>query len=330
MPSSSLLVSVVAALGGIAPIQALRAQAHTADAEVSPMIFRAFPEADAFRQIPRDVDLAARLAIEGRLPFKVHFNELGAHTLFVAFRGVRPVGLIYRRSEESEWGLTDVAWAMTLDLRVHGFWFLSGRSPHMGQIEQSRFASLLAGSDCDRVLELVRDEARAIEAAPDGAEELARIVLRSAAKAMIVTDTVWREQVELVFDTAAGYDAFPSAARFPRHTGEFELSIGDERQTIAVRVVQARTSVNTLLGSVIRTEAKHGSQTIVLTWVVDPELRVLRVTSPHGSENASLRHARHEMAGHRLSTPPTQANQLAQLALGLDAVLVRLKSRGRP
>src|SRR5678816_47948 len=60
--------AVALLLAGQAPAQK-ESDASNHDA----MVFHAFPEATSYRLIVRDVDQAARTAIERELPFKVHF-----------------------------------------------------------------------------------------------------------------------------------------------------------------------------------------------------------------------------------------------------------------
>lgn len=124
-------------------------------AKLELIVFRAFPEADAYSGIKRDFTQSQRLAIEQQLPFKVHFNDLGKHDLLVTFRGRRPVGLVYCRSEEAEWGLTELAWHMTLGQRVVGFKFLRGRNRHIKSLELSSLATDLGGAGFPQVAKLL-------------------------------------------------------------------------------------------------------------------------------------------------------------------------------
>ena len=288
------------------------------------MVFHAFPEADSFRRIVHDVDQHARTEVERQLPFKLHFNELGPHTLFVAFRGSKPVGLVYVRSEEAEWGLAELAWALTLDQRVQGFQFQRARSHQLRELERSPFAKSLVGRDFVRVLELLQDDKRDPALVPAGAEALAKTVLRSCAKAVLVTDTVWSDEIARLQDTAMGYDAFPEAERFQRRVGQFDLGIGDTHQSVAVNVIHAFDRTNCRLGSAIRTAAKVNGEPTVLCWVVDRNLRIQRVMPPQSWDNGRLRATCLELGGHLLSSPPLGDNPLAPLAQGLGALVPQL------
>lgn len=297
-------------------------------APVEAALFRAFPEADAYSCIRRDVDQAARLAIEQRLPFKVHFNELGEHELLVAFRGRRPVGLLYLRTEEAEWGLVDIAWHLTLDLRVLGFEYMRGRGRHQSTLEDSPLAEDLVGARFADVTALLAKRADAGRAQRrEGAEALAVTTLRSAAKTLAVVEVVWAPEIEKLHDQATGYDLFPAAARFTRRAGSFELDDGDERQRVGVKVIYAYDMGDTLLGCVIWTESAQGGEALSIRWVVDRELRVIRATPAAELRNVVLRTACNSLEGQLLASPTGADERLVPLARGIGTVVQRLAAR---
>ena len=307
-------------LAGGLPSQA-RGEVLAADA----MIFRAFPEADSYRRIVRDVDQQARTAIERDLPFKVHFDELGPHTLFVAFRGRQPVGLLYLRSEEAEWGLTEIAWAVTLDMRVLGFQFLRGRGRHLRGLEGSAFARQLVGCDQPHLVDLLTRQTKADPAiVPMGAEELAKTVLRSGIKALLVTDTVWRDEVAKLQDLAMGFDAFPAAERLHRTVLTFDLDGGDSLKSVIANVVRATGKGDSQLGAVVRTETKIGGDNVALRWVVDDHLRIVRIVPVRSWASDALRLACRELEGHLLVAPPEGGNTLRPVALSLGEVMAHV------
>jgi hypothetical protein len=309
---------------------ALPAQSDRQPRAVEAAIFSAFPEADAYRCIRRDVDQDARRRIEQVLPFTVHFNEIGEHCLMVALRGRRPVGLVYLRTEEGEWGLTDIAWHVALDLRVLSFQFVSGRSLHMQQLEASRFARDIAGLDLQQlrgriVARAADDEGRQKQ----GLEALTTVTLRSAAKTLAVIDTVWSHEIEKLHDTATGYDLFPAAARFTRRTGSFELDDDGHLQTVGVKVVYAYDLAGILLGSVIWARAELNDEPFTLRCVTDRELRVMRAAPGERSPSVLLRTACQGLEGHHLTALQDHANPLEPLALGLGTVVYDLVNRRR-
>lgn len=177
-------------------------------------VFDSFPAADAYQVIVRNVDTAARKSIEQRLPFRVHYDELGAHSLYVALRGRRPIGLLLVQYEESAFGLASIEWAITLDERVAGFRFQRARSRVREDFEASEFVRLLRGRTCAELEALLDDDG---VLRPDtrgvapGTEELAAAVVRSAVKAFAVLEIVWPADLARLADLGIGLQFFPQA-----------------------------------------------------------------------------------------------------------------------
>ena len=69
---------------------AVHAQAFCALRDPNRQIYRLFPKATSYRSIVRTVGKDARREVGARLPFNLHFNELGRHTLYVPMRGDEP------------------------------------------------------------------------------------------------------------------------------------------------------------------------------------------------------------------------------------------------
>lgn len=298
---------------------------------VEELVFRAFPEADAYSSIVRDVKQEAREAIERRMPFKLHFQELGQHTLLVAFRGRKPIGLVYLRSEESQWGLTEIAWSLSLDLRVLGFEVVRGRGPHFAALAGSAFPRLLAGRDFDGVVELVaKGEAGLAAVVPEAARPLAVTILRSSAKALVVTGTVWPEEVAKLHDQAIGYEVFPGASRFTRRTGAFSVEGATGDQRADVKAIHAYDAGGALLGSVLRTETGAGDARIVVRWVVDRAQVVVQARLLRPEQNRELRAACTQLEGSPLGAPRDLANPLAAIARGLGVVALNPVGKQAP
>ncbi|MFK7740408.1 MAG: hypothetical protein AB8H80_08790 [Planctomycetota bacterium] len=175
-------------------------------------LFRAFPEATAYRVIERDIDTASRRAIEARLPFQAHYNDFGKHSLYVALRSRRPVGMVLIRNETSAFGLTTVEWTLKFDLSIAAFRFQSGRHPHKAKLQGSEFVHSLYGKS-PRELQLLLNEHGQLKAPPpnmpEDALDLASVVVRSAVKSQAVLDVVWGNDVRSLHGFAIGLDSFP-------------------------------------------------------------------------------------------------------------------------
>lgn len=287
-------------------------------------VFAAFPEASSFRAIVRDVDQEAREFVEERLPFKVHFNELGPHAVYVAFRGRKPLGMLYLRTEEGEWGLTEIGWSLTLDLRVIDFGFQRGRSRHRSTLPDSPFARCLAGKDYADLEELLAElEAGSREGIPEGAAELAGTVVRSGMKTLLVIDAVWREELAKLQDLAMGFDAFPGAERFRRQVLRF-----DEKEAgalAAVHVMRAHGKGGAPLGLVARTEVRGDRGTATWRWLLTRENRILRVVADDG--DAQLGAKRSQLEGDDLFGVQAQGDPVTAAAAELAQVLAGFHRR---
>ncbi|MCA8949633.1 MAG: hypothetical protein KDE27_09035 [Planctomycetes bacterium] len=297
------------------------------------MVFSAFPEADTIRNIVRDIDRDTRRRIEQTLPFKIHFQELGEHKLHVAFRGNRPVGLMYVRTEQMEWGIAEIGWALSLECRVLGFAFANSRSDDTRELPRSAFAKTLIGCDYAALHALHESPAPAGEADTRNAGP-ARTVLRSAMKATLVVDLVWVDQVSKLADLAMLYDELPFATPGRRHVIRPEPRLGTEQHLLALHVIEARGEAGFPLGRVARTRITLGGsgtggaeREIELRWVIDPAGRILRVTPAASWPDEQLRLMCSALRGRPLVDPALPGNPLAAVAREISAELTQLAGR---
>ena len=154
-------------------------------------IYGLFPEADGYRSSVQTVGREAREAVAERLPFELHFNELGRHTLYVALKNGEPLGFVHARSEAGGWGITEFAWAIELDLSIRTVKIQRSRDPSLRRISASELLGMVGG----RSLESLRAEYSSTSAK---AKSPKRLLLASAMKTLVITETVW--PVELALD----------------------------------------------------------------------------------------------------------------------------------
>ena len=145
-----------------------------------------YPDATQHRSIVRPVDQKVREQISQRLPFTLHFNEIGKHTLYLVAKNKRPLGFVQARSELSGWGLIEVAWAINPDLTVGGLIFQRCRSPACSETVKSTMQTLLKGRSFNDILPLISDDGFSLSAEaktqlPEQ-QPLYLIILRSALK----------------------------------------------------------------------------------------------------------------------------------------------------
>lgn len=332
----SRLAIATAAAFVIAPAGAQQQPAQPAgetrpsNKKVERIVFGAFPEADAYSSISRDVKQKHRNQIEARLPFKVHFNEIGKHGLLVAFRGRRPVGVVYSRTEEAQWGLTTIAWHMTLDQRVIGFKFLRSRNRHIKTLERGQLAIDLGGANFEQVTQLLtKHETKDHVGRDESLTSIERTTLRSAAKAIAVIESVWAEQIESLRDQATGFDLFPTAVRFTRRSAEFEFDQEDAQQQINTKVLYAYDGDSMFLGCVAWTRGTKGLEQNAFRWTIDRNMRVLATQPMENPRNVELRKACSQMKGRSLEQPRNEAQPLSHLAVALGVQIVHLTKRGK-
>ncbi|MDH4023038.1 MAG: hypothetical protein OEW88_06770 [Gammaproteobacteria bacterium] len=169
------------------PYCALRDPAH--------QLFDMYPLANTYRSIVHTVDDNARASVSAALPFTLHARELGEHTLYVPLQKTHSLGIVHVRTEPGEWGLVEIAWALDLDLRVRDFRFQRCRGPGCDTLPAGAFLDLLRGRQLPEIRELLSDDGTALRNRLPGVsadeQALAVTVLRSAAKTIAVTGTVW-------------------------------------------------------------------------------------------------------------------------------------------
>lgn len=159
-----------------------------------------FPQLDHYRSIVRVVDETNRASILETLPFTIHENELGTHTLYTVFADDDElIGVIHVRTERSRWGLTEIAWALNSDLEIVGMHFQRSRDRHRGYIESEAFQKKIRGKNFDELRGLLSNDGDSINDAvlviPRDSHELALSVIRSALKTISATNTIWDDSL---------------------------------------------------------------------------------------------------------------------------------------
>ena len=183
----------VAALGivalGIAFPPSAQAVAYCALRDPVTTIYDLFPEANSYRSNVKTVGRGAREAVLTQLPFSLHFNELGRHTLYIAQRDGQPVGFVHARSELGEWGMTEFAWALSTDLKVLGVKVQRSRDPRMRQKVDNELAARVVGKD----LVALRKQFENLPSAQ--ADTQLATLLASAMKTLVITKAVWEDEL---------------------------------------------------------------------------------------------------------------------------------------
>jgi len=150
-------------------------------------IYELFPAANNYRSSVRTVGRGARAAVIDELPFNLHFNELGRHTLYIAFRDERVAGFVHSRSELGEWGITEYVWAIAPDGTIEDVRVQRSRDPFVGDMAQDKMSALVKGKSLQ---ELKQDYFKLM------GEPLETSVLASAMKTLVITNAVWGDELE--------------------------------------------------------------------------------------------------------------------------------------
>ena len=164
-------------------------------------------------------------------------------------------------------------------------------------LERSAFAQMLMGRDLEAVRALLTSEGELADGAgpiPDRAEQLALTVAHSSLKTMIVTRSVWDEQLQGLADLALAMDLFPDGQSTSRLVFDPQapspLNSADTRYVEALRAVVARDGRGRPLGTAVETTLSLGDHRLELRWsFVDSTLVSVSTVSPWPDESVGAR-----------------------------------------
>lgn len=162
-------------------------------------IYKLFPKAKTYRSITHKINQSTQKQVKKNIPFTLHNDELGQHTVYVALKNKKPLGLIHARSEVGLWGLVEVAWGFDFKMNVVGFMFQRCREPSCQLISSPSFQQFLKGKSNAELLALLNDDATGYPQAIENnkpAKELAKTVIRSAVKTIQVTKIAWSKELK--------------------------------------------------------------------------------------------------------------------------------------
>ena len=162
-------------------------------------IYELFPQTTNFRSIVRPISNETKKSIASVLPFSLHNREIGKHTLYVAMKGNKPLGLLHVRSEPGKWGLIEIAWALDLDLKIVDFRLQRCRDLACMSAQEDNFRDNLKGLNLEELMELISDDGNALfsrMALTENQKPLALAILRSAIKTIAITEAGWIEEIQ--------------------------------------------------------------------------------------------------------------------------------------
>jgi len=163
-----------------------------------------YPTKTNQRSIVKRIDENIRQAVKTALPNNdLHFGELGKHTLYVALQGEKNLGYIHVRSEPSKWGLVEIIWAIDENYKIKNFLFQRCRSPNKKFVDNQIFKNMFIGKNLVQLKTyLAKDGITAnqklLSIVPQ-APELTNVVLRCALKTLLLTELVWKEELDKTY-----------------------------------------------------------------------------------------------------------------------------------
>jgi len=242
-------------------------------------IYSLYPEARTYRSIVRSVGARARDAILKQLSFKLHFDEIGKHTLYVAVAARRPLGLVHVRTEAGRWGLMEVVWSLNLDLTVRGFRFQRYRGRVSRKVIEGDLQKMLVGKGASELREMLE---RREAASAEGGErrELERALLRSALKTIVVTRTIWLADLEKLRALDAGLEHFPGGSDVTRISEPYTAEVREALRTQfldtdstlhhdSVKAFLVLDKKGDVLGCVVRGEWSYEEGRATISWAFE-------------------------------------------------------------
>jgi len=303
-----------------------------------------YPESDAHRSIVRTVDMETRETVSESLPFDLHFNELGRHTLYVAQNEMRPLGVVHARTEKGSWGLIEIAWAIDFNMRIVGFEFQRCRSPEKKAVDSDYFRELVSNKTLDELRGLLSEDHTRL-AVPrlswsDAAEKLAVSSIQSAMKTLVVTENVWRDDLPVLSAFSNALPTFSAAVgivpvndvytdRTHEILAEKDLAktdLGIERSGVVVFRVQ--DVENAVIGYTVIMPWIYEGTTRQIVWNIDADHRVVNVKSATGWASKEIQTAFELAIGLSPETKAEDCSTFTQL-IACEAIVVTSTDAGR-
>ena len=199
--SLTKLLLIATLFMSILPSGSVNAIAYCSLRDPVAQIAELYPQKTNQLSIVKTVDDNARDQVQIALPKNdLHFSELGRHTLYIAMSGKETLGYVHVRSEQSEWGLVEIVWAIDKDLRISNFVFQRCRSPKKKIAQQSAFKDMFIGKDYHELKEQLSEDGitakKSVLKNAANAPELANVVLRCALKTLLLTEVLWGEELK--------------------------------------------------------------------------------------------------------------------------------------
>jgi hypothetical protein len=243
-------------------------------------IARLFPDADAYESLVGTVGQETRQGVAKRLPFTLHFDELGRHTLYVAKKQERPVGLVHVRSEAGRWGLVEIAWALDMDLRVIGYEFQRCRDRSKSALTKGTGREAILHKGFQDLMGLMSDDggalAQKVNFVPKSARPLAATVLRSGLKTIAVTESVWPDEIAAFRALSLALRYHPEAREAVPYRELFdEKSLGKIKESIGSESTGIHRA-GSIAHAILDAKGKRRGWVVETPWELDGDSTLIR------------------------------------------------------
>jgi hypothetical protein len=307
------------------PVQVAMGQAYCALRDPVRALYEAYPDADGHRSIIKTVTVDDRTAISKLLPFTIHFDELGRHTLYVLLREGQPIGLLHVRSERGRYGLAEFAWSLDLHGRITDITIQRCRNADLREAANDDLRARLRGADVATILGMLDEE---------GWSDDSRVLLRSAAKTAAVTRIVWEEDILPAEAKGRASIAWPGIdpvlALQPFDHSNVASDSGLEAESMYVWSVSRPDGSE--LGSLVRSPWSLGEHQAELWWQLDQRGRIIEIDI-QGRDSDRIESSFREVVGLDLSKVDqcaTAAGVAAKQVLLAVNNTVKAKPRSQP
>jgi len=160
-----------------------------------------YPNHESYLSFVKKIDNQTRKIVQENLPNNdLHFGELGQHTLYVVVEKQNTVGYVHVRSEQSDWGLVEIVWAIDVNFNIVDFTFQRCRSPEKAELVKNEFKKVIIGRDFEQLKQyLAKDGISANQtlfSQINTDSKLVSVVLRCALKTLLLTKVVWHDELK--------------------------------------------------------------------------------------------------------------------------------------
>ena len=112
------------------------------------------------------------------------------------------LGLVHVRSEQSQWGLVEIAWGISKDLKIDGFAFQRCRSADKYKLEVPKDTGTFNGKRLEALKSYYDFEAaeptQTYTNAIGYTGELGEVLLKCGMKTLLVTELVWWQDIDTI------------------------------------------------------------------------------------------------------------------------------------